>query len=167
MAFIDSVKNMFTREVIKEVVKERIIERPVFVIPPYMLLAFKEYGVKEYTNGSSPDVLKYLQSVLSSATDDSIPWCSAFVNWVMVNSGSPHTDMANAKSWLRMGQAQKEFRAYSVVVLKRGNEEWQGHVGFAICERGPNVYVLGGNQSDCVSIAPYLKSHVISYQIFS
>lgn len=143
------------------------IERPVFLIPPYFIKALKEYGVKEYVNGSNPDILKYLQTVITQGVvTDNIAWCSAFVNWVMRESGYPHTNLPLAKSWLKMGKSTPEFSMGSVVVLKRGDQSWQGHVGFAVCERDDKIYVLGGNQADQVNISAYKKSDVISFQLF-
>jgi hypothetical protein len=40
-----------------------------------------------------------------------------------------------------------------------------GHVGFYVRETAKYVYVLGGNQSNKVSIAGYDKARIIAYRL--
>jgi hypothetical protein len=42
-----------------------------------------------------------------------------------------------------------------VVVFRRGNSSWQGHVAFYLGQEGSRIVVLGGNQTDAVTIASY------------
>jgi uncharacterized protein (TIGR02594 family) len=66
-----------------------------------------------------------------------------------------------ARSFLQWGTpvAKEDIRPGDVVVFPRGNQGWQGHVGFFIKKHmvGNTEYwlILGGNQSNRVSIAPY------------
>jgi hypothetical protein len=50
------------------------------------------------------------------------------------------------------------LRIGSVLVFKRGSG---GHVGFAIGKDDTHFYVLGGNQSDAVTIARIAKSRLL------
>ncbi len=159
---IDMLKLIFTHNT-----KEIVVEKPIFVFPPYISIALAEYGIHEELNGDNPRILTYLQSVMSqSDVKDEISWCAAFVNWVMRESGYPFNNLPLARSWLSMGKESKEYKQFSVVILKRGSISWQGHVGFVIAERGPYIYVLGGNQSNTVKISEFPKTDVLSYRIF-
>jgi hypothetical protein len=39
-----------------------------------------------------------------------------------------------------------------------------GHVGFLVGQSADRYYVLGGNQSNCVSIAPIAKSRAMGFR---
>ena len=49
-------------------------------------------------------------------------------------------------------------------VFKRGNSSWQGHVAFYLGETAGRIYVLGGNQSNSVSVTSYPKSKLLGYR---
>jgi hypothetical protein len=52
-----------------------------------------------------------------------------------------------------------------IAVFSRGDpRSWTGHVGFYAGESGGNIQVLGGNQSNQVSIAPQAKSRLLGYR---
>ena len=52
-----------------------------------------------------------------------------------------------------------------IVVMKRGKNPGAGHVGFYVASLGDNhIRVLGGNQSDAVTIATFRRSSVLSYR---
>lgn len=86
-------------------------------------------------------------------------WCAAFVNMVLdINgisgSGSVSDNPLMARSFLQWGDpVEKEnIKRGDVVVFPRGNQGWQGHVGFyveTIIVDGIEYYaILGGNQDD-------------------
>jgi len=94
------------------------------------------------------------------------PWCAAFVNAVLGAAGVKGTGKLNARSFLNFGQATSQPKIGDIVVLSRGDPNgWQGHVGFfqGYDDKG-NVLVLGGNQGDKVSIAPYKADRVLGYR---
>ena len=122
----------------------------------------KKLGVKEVAGpANNPDVVKYLRVV--GASDDEVPWCSAFVNWVMLQAGYAPTRSALARSWLKWG-ASVTPRYGAIVVFSRAGSTTKGHVGFYLKDAGDSIQVLGGNQSDSVRITTYNKSHVLSYR---
>lgn len=136
--------------------------------PLWLRIARLEKGVKETAGPASTDrILEYLQTVdlegMGRLSDD-ISWCSAFVNWVVRQAGYTGTDSAAARSWLKWGETISEPRIGAVVVLKRGTEAWQGHVGFVTGVHGGFVQVLGGNQSNSVNEQLYKTSLVLGYR---
>jgi len=135
-------------------------------IPAWMPVAFDELGVKEVPgDGDNPRIVEYHQATTLKATDDEVPWCSAFVNWVMRESGYTYTKSAAARSWLTWGD-EIELPMYgAVTVLRRGSNPAQGHVGFFVDQPEAGVIrLLGGNQSDSVNITVFPASRVIGYR---
>lgn len=92
------------------------------------------------------------------------PWCAGFVNAVEKRCGRNGTGKLLARSFLKYGTAVGTPRLGDIVVFKRGNSSWQGHVGYYISEENGKVLSLGGNQSNKVCYAYYPKSSVIGYR---
>ena len=132
------------------------------MIPRHLMIAFAEIGIREVNgSGSNARVDEYLKTV--DLSDDSTPWCSAFVNWCIETSGIKGTRNPAARSWLNWGVSCKP-QLGCIVVLKRGNFSWQGHVGFYLNDEGDRIYLLGGNQANMVCVKSYLKSDVLDYR---
>ena len=86
-------------------------------------------------------------------------WCAAFVNAVLEIDDIPGSDSVSdypltARSFLNWGVRvpRDDVQRGDVVVFPRGNQGWQGHVGFYVetrIEDGREWWViLGGNQSN-------------------
>ena len=95
---------------------------------------------------------------------DSVPWCAAFVGAMLSRAGLQPSGSLAARSYLKWGRKLERARTGCVVVLKRGNSSWQGHVAFFVREEGRALVCLGGNQSDRVSFATYPKARVLGYR---
>lgn len=138
---------------------------PESFVPAWLLVALKELGTKEVAGRiSNPRIVEYHKATSLRATDDETPWCSAFVNWCMVQAKIKGTNRANARSWLDWGTEIESPEYGCIVVLKRGSSKWQGHVGFLVGVEGNKIKILGGNQGNSVSIASFKKSDVIGYR---
>ncbi len=132
-------------------------------------IAFNELGTEEIVgNKDNPEVLKYaLDTGITGVTNDEIPWCSTFVNWVAWKAGLQYTKKANARSWLSLGTKVSSPEPGDVVVFWRESpESWKGHVGIflGISADRKRVYCLGGNQGNRVSVSAYQLNTVLSYQ---
>lgn len=88
-------------------------------------------------------------------------WCAAFVNAALGAVGEEQTGKLTARSFLNWGQPVSSPKRGDVVVLARGTEAWQGHVGFYVGEDANSIFVLGGNQGNAVSIQPYPKDQLL------
>jgi uncharacterized protein (TIGR02594 family) len=131
--------------------------------PTWLATARQEIGVREKIGrGSNPRITDYFQATgyEHRLKDDSVPWCSAFMNWVMKEAGYNGTLSLAARSWMAWGRPIKP-RIGAVLVFTRGKSTWQGHVGLHAGEDGDYYLVLGGNQGDAVSIERYAKSRLI------
>ncbi len=134
--------------------------------PEWYNIALRELesGVSEIPGKkNNPRILEYHSHTLLHATDDETPWCSSFVNWCIEKSGLSGTRSAAARSWLKWGKQLEEPQVGCIVVFKRGNS-WQGHVGFYHNETNNHILVLGGNQSNSVSIKSYPKPDLLAYR---
>ena len=99
--------------------------------------------------------LKALLGVDPSRTE----WCAAFVNAILNEKGIPGSESVSdvplmARSFLYWGNSVEEPEVGDVVVFPRGDQGWQGHVGFYVMTSadGKYYYILGGNQNEEVSI---------------
>jgi hypothetical protein len=76
------------------------------------------------------------------------------------NAGAKCGSLA-ARSWLAWGRAvdlRKTIPRGAVLIFRRGRSSWQGHVCLCLEDRDGTVTVIGGNQSDAVTIVRYRKS---------
>ena len=98
-----------------------------------------------------------------------LPWCGDFVETALklhlANENWPDELRKNpywARNWAKFGVAAPHMPYGCVVVFERPGGG--GHVGFAvgISKDKKNIYVLGGNQSNTVSIAPISASRLIA-----
>ena len=107
---------------------------------------------------------------------DEVPWCSAFTNYVCWLLRLPRSKSLLARSWLGVGQPIHISVAkpgFDLVVLSRGlhpapatDLTAKGNVGFYANHLydgngDGKIFLLGGNQSDSVSIASYDISRVL------
>jgi len=125
---------------------------------PWMDIAIAELGVHENSLPGlhNSRIIEYHQTTTFKATDDETPWCSSFVNWVMVNSGRRGTNSAAARSWLEWGRAVSPPTSGVITVIRKktsGYSQATGsssgyHVGFFISLSESHIRLLGGNQMD-------------------
>jgi uncharacterized protein (TIGR02594 family) len=113
-------------------------------------------GVKE-TPGhmANPLVLAMLRLDAPWPDDDAVPWCSAFCNFVCWLLRLPRSKSLLARSWLHVGRPidLKDAAVGNDVVVFRRDQG--GHVGFYAGQDLHNIFVLGGNQHDAVSVSPF------------
>jgi TIGR02594 family protein len=133
----------------------------------YLDIALKEYGTHDILGTTSnPIVLKYFKEIgFKWINDDDTPWCAAFLNWVLLKAGKIGTGSLSARSFLKYGMATKLPQIGDIVVLWRTTKDSPfGHVGFYITETEKDIYILGGNQNDEVSILPFSKYRLLEYR---
>lgn len=88
--------------------------------------------------------------------------CAAFVGAMLENVGIISSRYESARSYATWGIKLKEPVPGCIVVFSRNGG---GHVGFAMADDGNGrLLILGGNQKDQVSIAPFNKDRVIGYR---
>ncbi len=135
--------------------------------------ASKEVGVKESAgkanNARVVEYHKFSTKANKYGADDSVPWCSSFVCFIVENfCGVESTNSMLARSWEKWALGKKieagSGMAGDVVVFWRTSlKSGYGHVGLFLKETKDHVWVLGGNQSDEVNISRYSKERLRGY----
>ncbi len=135
--------------------------------PIWMARARREIGVKERPGQQhNTRILEYHNATRLHADEDEVPWCSAFVCWVMEGSDIASTRSAAARSWLAWGEKLDAPRAGCVVILSRHSPDnpKSAHVGFYVGGDDHSIHVLGGNQANQVCVRAYEKDRVLGYR---
>lgn len=152
-------------------------------------IASRYLGTRELPGRlDNPHILAWLMDAgvgdprqASALYHDEVPWCGAFVGHIVRLCGLSIPQLpARARSWLRAGMPieVKEARVgWDLIVLQRGDGlqpdamtlDAPGHVGFFSgwdVEAGAPfepkaVRVLGGNQSNSVSVAGFPLARIL------
>lgn len=141
-------------------------------------LAKRYEGVHELAGAASHPLIEWWASRTSDSPNpnswqaDETPWCSAFVNGIAWELDLPRSKSLAARSWLLIGtpvQPEEARVGFDVVVLSRGTGPQPGpevlaapgHVGFFAGLTAAEVRLLGGNQSDQVSVAGYDRKRIL------
>jgi uncharacterized protein (TIGR02594 family) len=152
----------FAKYLTKEADSDPIVEVEEF---PWMPIALSQQGTKEVPgNGNNSRIVEYLKSTdldTVSASKDSTPWCSGFVNWCVEKAGFAGSNSAWARSWLNWGRSVS--RAAQGVHCRVQQGHW-GPRGVLRGLGGLGVS-LGGNQSDGVCIAGYPKGRLLGFRV--
>jgi uncharacterized protein (TIGR02594 family) len=141
-----------------------------FEIPatiPWLETAYELIGTQEKPGaGTNEAIVGWAEDLeLTSYNDDDIPWCGLFVAHC-VGSQMPEEVLPNnplgARSWAAFGRDTSP-RLGAVMVFWRGSPSgWKGHVGFYWAEDDDAYHVLGGNQSNAVSVTRIAKERLLT-----
>ncbi len=136
--------------------------------PRWLTQARMHLGTREIVGPKhSPIILKWLDRLKAPFRDDESAWCGTFVGGVFDECGiAPIKSPWGARQWLKFGRSLPSPAVGSVVVFWRGDPKgWSGHVGFvAGKDKAGNLMVLGGNQGNAVSIAPFDRKRILGYR---
>lgn len=131
---------------------------------PWLKLAENALGVREDAGAANDkEVGSYFRDAVGVVHPDSVPWCAAFVGAMLKRCNYPGSGSLMARSYLNWGSALTAPRKGCVVVLKRGSPP-SGHVGFAHDWTASSIRLLGGNQSDAVTVASFKRADVLGYR---
>ena len=99
-----------------------------------------------------------------------VEWCAAFINAALRENGYSGSEYVTentllARGFLDYGVKVDEPQVGDIVVLRRGTEGWQGHVGFYVDQKEINgtLYyaLLSGNNNESVDIDWFSTRKVI------
>lgn len=133
--------------------------------PRILVEALALYGTKEITGDeSNPVILSWAHEiggwVGNSYTDDDVPWCGLFVGVCALRAGfALERNVLTARAWTTWGQRADRPSLGDVLVFIRPGG---GHVGFYVGEDDSTYHVLGGNQSNQVSISRIEKQRLLA-----
>ena len=137
------------------------------ISPPKMIReALALYGtIEDMSSKSNPIILGWVKEVggdVSWYNDDSIAWCGLWMSVVAKRAGKEvPKESLRAKAWDKFGTKVSEAILGDILIFNRNGG---GHVGLYVGETTDSYYVLGGNQSDKVSITRIAKSRLYSIQ---
>ena len=131
----------------------------------FLSVARSYIGLKEVLGkGSNATIDEWFKSFGYSKMKDDTAWCSLFANVVVREAGLVGSKSLAARSWLDWGKPLSKPVPGCIVVFKRGNSSWEGHVAFYVSETKTHIKVIGGNQSDAVTEASFPKSQLLGYR---
>ena len=131
--------------------------------PKVIAEAVRYLGINEIKGKlNNPTIMSWAKDVGVDKiyTSDEIAWCGLFVAKVIKKSGFEIVkDPLWALNWSKFGTKQSVAMLGDVLVFKR---DGGGHVGFYIAEDKNYFHVLGGNQSNSVSITRIAKNRCVA-----
>lgn len=133
--------------------------------PPWVTVARGLIGLREIEGPANAPLIAKGWARLGAPwfNDDETPWCGLFVAHCLEAAGLPYPGkgmFARAKAWLDWGKVSPPVHGAVAVFGRAGG----GHVGFLVGESRTNLYVLGGNQGNMVSIAPVARSRALGFR---
>lgn len=132
--------------------------------PAWLIEAEKHIGKKEYPGAANNPWIVLLWKAIKRGgiKSDAVPWCAAFVGGCLEAVGIVSSRYESARSYLKWGVPIEYPITGCIVVFARSGG---GHVGFvAGTDENNRLMVLGGNQGDKVSVAPFDRTRVVGYR---
>lgn len=135
-------------------------------IPPWLRIAQADLGTIEGVGkANNPKVLAmFADAGFAGIKEDSVAWCAASVGAWLKRAGIEPSHSLAARSYEGWGIGLRQPALGCIGVKKRGSSSWQGHVGFVVGANATRIFLLGGNQSDQVSIASFLREEFTGYR---
>jgi uncharacterized protein (TIGR02594 family) len=132
----------------------------------HLTIARSYLGTKELKGtADNPKIMEMYRTVGHHWVEhDEVAWCAAFVGHCLEKAGTDSTRKLNARSYLAWGEkvaGPEQAKEGDVAIFTRGSNTAQGHVAFFLKATGSQIEVLGGNQSDGVTIASYARSRLL------
>jgi uncharacterized protein (TIGR02594 family) len=142
-----------------------IIEAPA-TLPPWMKVAYGELGQRKIAGPVNNErILEYFQStgLTNPPKDDETSWDTAFVSWVLKQSGISGPASLRSRSWMTWGVATPLKPGCIAVFWRVSPQSEFGHVGFVVSVQpdGNSLAILGGNQNNSVNIAHLPRSNLL------
>lgn len=141
------------------------------ILPRMVDMAINLLGTKEISGqGNNATIMEWSNELRRAGVDgldgysnDDIPWCGLFVAILAFRRRGLATEVVAdplwARNWARYGQKSPQASLGDVLVFQRPTG---GHVGIYIAEDPQHYHVLGGNQSNAVTITRILKSRCLA-----
>jgi len=113
----------------------------------------------------NPTIIDWADQLGIDYDHDDIPWCGLFVAHC-VGATLPDEPLPDnplgARNWARFGEAADKAPGAILVFWRESQNSGKGHVGFYRGEDATAFHVLGGNQSDSVSVTRVAKNRCLA-----
>lgn len=132
--------------------------------PLWLTHAWAELGQREIAGAASnPRIASFIRRVgHPSLARDETAWCAAFVGACLEGAGLASTRSLMARSYMKWGEPASRDEPGSVAILSRGSNSALGHVGFLIGHTERHLILLGGNQSDAVTVEAFDRNRLLA-----
>ncbi len=131
--------------------------------PRLLIAGLATYGVKEWPGAANnPTILSWAHETGLSGVyrHDATAWCGLWMAVVCVRaSWEPVANPLWARNWTRWQRPADRPSLGDVLVFERGEG---GHVGIYVGEDRTAFHVLGGNQSDAVTITRIARPRLLA-----
>lgn len=160
---VDGVVGPVTSEALFKGVKSKLDRKPIEEELPWIEVALSKKGWHEVRN--KKELYRWLKSDGTTLGDPSkLPWCGDFVETAIKLSLPKEPFSKNlkenpywARNWVEFGDKTVPRYGAILVFVRKGG----GHVGFYVGEDKTHYHVLGGNQSNSVTVSRILKKRCI------
>ena len=144
----------------------KVPEGPGSPAMPWFEEARRLIGVKELEGHKNNGViLDWATGAGIPYKSDDIPWCGLFVAHCISSTLSSEplpTNPLGARNWRKFGAPCKPCLGAVLVFWRVSRSGFKGHVGFYAGQEASGVFhVLGGNQSDSVSVARVAEDRLL------
>ena len=131
--------------------------------PSWLAEAWRELGQREVAGEDhNPRITALFRDAgHAEVVQDEIAWCAAFDGACLQRAGESGTGSLLARSYLDWGIDAGPGRLGAVAVLSRGADPALGHVGFLIGATAAELFLLGGNQDDAVTVSAYARTRLL------
>jgi uncharacterized protein (TIGR02594 family) len=175
---IQFIKNLIQKvlsffQLKKEFISPTPTRKPGMVFPGKLTLSQRAYwiaqqevGISETPGiGNTQRILDYHKCTTLKATNDSVAWCSSFVNWAVQSAGGVGTKDAMARSWMTWGKRVYSPQEGDIVIFNSPSRgPFAAHVAFFVSLGPTTIKVLGGNQNDSVCFSEYPNRSMLQYR---
>lgn len=159
MSIFDTIKDYFRKDdTFSSIPEAELKEVAPETLEPQQITEAKKYHGKHESRDNT--VLKLLLGFDPATT----AWCAGFVNAIEKKCGRKGTGKLNARSYLTYGSTVTTPKLGDIVVFKRGNSSWEGHVSYFVSKDKEGILVLGGNQSNKVCYKYYPEESLLAYR---
>lgn len=142
-------------------------EKPIGKRAPWMEIAVKiAKEMKGCTEDKEPmyskakSYLRYCGNTYEPTDGENGPWCAAFMNWCIGESGYAHAKSASSLAPIDAVAGKKykkiDTPIYGCIVVYKHKTRWKGHTGFLYGMTKSGRYILiGGNQDNTIRFDDY------------
>jgi uncharacterized protein (TIGR02594 family) len=124
------------------------------------------FGLREGQGArDNPTIIDWADQLGIDYDHDDIAWCGLFVAHCIGATLTDEPLPANplgARNWARFGETATEALGAILVFWRESPNSGKGHVGFYHGQDDGAYHVLGGNQSDSVSITRVAKNRLLA-----
>ena len=122
-------------------------------------------GLKEGVGQSNnTTIMDWADDLDISFPDDETPWCGLFVGHCMGSAMPNETlpaGLLRARNWQLFGVSCAPQLGSTLVFWRVSPQDGRGHVGFYWAQDRSHYHVLGGNQSNMVSVTRVAKDRFL------